>query len=283
MADLTQKINRIAENVSNTYEVLSGLGAEMPAEANSDNLPGTAASVSAVLYGKAQSLSAEQKAQARTNIGAAAASDGGQIGDLDSIIFITVEDIDEICNPQPDEPDEPVYPPNTFQKVRAFQDDKEYILLFGYNGAYYCLSNEAFNDWTVKAAAVSEVTSTDAQITFTTVPTLFTAAASGSGFTLHNGSNNIYGEAASHGTALKVNADPGIVFTVDTSAMGGFDSDEIIAKVDNQAVWLRSSFEAGNTCLKFEAANVSVGIDYKDRDATYSTDFLSIILYEKIS
>lgn len=283
MASLVDNIDRIANNVANTYSVLNDMGAAMPDEANSDNLAGTAASVSAVLYGKAQNLSEEQKEQARNNIGALGP---GGMGDISDVVFITVEDIDEICNPQPDEPDEPeepVYPPNTFQKVRAFQDGKEYILLFGYNGAYYCLGNEAFNDWTVKAAAVSEVKSTDAQITFTTVPTLFTAKASGSGFTLHNGSNNIYGEAASHGTALRVNTNPGIVFTVDTSAMGGFDSDEIVPKVDDQAVWLRSSFEAGNTCLKFESANTSIGIDYKDRDATYSTGFLSFVLYEKIS
>lgn len=204
-----------------------------------------------------------------------APSGGGTIDE--NLVLITVEDIDEICNPAP------VILPNTFQKVRAFTSGKEYILLFGYNGAYYCMSAEAFNDWTVKAAAVPEVTSTDAQITFATVPTLFTATASGDGFTLHNGANNIYGEATSHGTALKVNTDPGIVFTVDTSAMGGFDSDEIVPKVDEQAVWLRSAFEAGNTCLKFEAGNTSIGIDYKDRDATYSTGFLSFILYEKIS
>lgn len=205
---------------------------------------------------------------------------------IDDIIFITVEDIDAICNPQPDEPDEPDepdIPANTFQKVRAFQDGKEYILLFGYNGGYYCLSNEAFNDWTVKAAAVPEVTSTNAQITFTTVPVLFTARASGSGFTLHNGSNNVYAYAQSNGTGLRVNTETAAVFTVDTSATGGFDSDEYIAKVDSDAVWLRASFEAGNACLKFESANTSIGIDYKDRDATYSTAFLSFVLYEKIS
>ena len=156
-------------------------------------------------------------------------------------------------------------------------------MLFGYNGGFYCLGNEAFNDWTVKATALSEVTATDSRITFTTVPTTFIARASGDGFTLHNGSNNIYGYVASHGTELKINTDAGAVFTVDTSAMGGFDSDEIIAKVDADAVWLRSAFEDGNACLKFESANVSVGIDYKDRDATYSTGFLSFILYEKIS
>lgn len=202
---------------------------------------------------------------------------------LNNLVLITVEDIDEICKSQPEGPEEPVYPPNTFQKVRALQSGMEYILLFGYNGSYYCFSNEAFNDWTVKAAAVPEVTSTDAQITFTTVPALFTAMASGSGFTLNNGSNSVTGTASSGGTSLRVNADAGTVFTVDTSAMGGFDSDEIVAKVDDQAVWLKAALNSQSCCLKFESANTSIGIDYKDRDATYSTGFLSFVLYEKIS
>ena len=214
--------------------------------------------------------------------GPAAEFDESQI---DNIVFITVEDIDEICSPQPEEPEEPDMPDvpaNTFQKVRAFTSGKEYILLFGYNGAYYYLSNEAFNDWTVLAKVTSEVTSTDAQITFTTVPALFTAMASGSGFTLNNGSNSITGTASSGGTSLKVNAEAGTVFTVDTSAMGGFDSDEIISKVDDQAVWIRAELNSQSCCFKFESANASVGIDYKDRNATYSTGFLSFILYEKI-
>ena len=206
--------------------------------------------------------------------------------ELDSYVFITVEDIDAICSYQTGDSggdSGESYPPNTFQKVRSFQSGKEYILLFGYNGSYYCMSAEAFNDWTVLAKAVPEVTSTDAQITFATVPTLFTAMASGDGFTLHNGSNNIYGEASSGGTALRVNAEAGIVFTTDTSEMGGFDNDEIIPRVDDQAVWLRSQFGDLDCCLKFEAGNTSIGIDYKDRNATYSTGFLSFVLYEKIS
>ena len=209
--------------------------------------------------------------------------------ELNNLVLITVEDIDEICaEKSEDEGGEDdnggeTYPANTFQKVRAFQSGKEYILLFGYNGAYYAFSNEAFNDWTVKAALVSEVTSTPTKITFATVPALFTAMASGSGFTLNNGSNSITGTASSGGTSLKVNADAGTVFTVDTSAMGGFDSDEIISKVDDQAVWLRAALNSQSCCLKFESANTAVGIDYKDRNATYSTGFLSFILYEKIS
>lgn len=64
------EIDRIKANVSSTYSVLESAGAEMPAEQSSDNLPGTAGSITAVLYGRAQSLTEEQKAQARENIGA---------------------------------------------------------------------------------------------------------------------------------------------------------------------------------------------------------------------
>ncbi|MEE1050262.1 MAG: metallophosphoesterase, partial [Clostridia bacterium] len=63
------EIDRIKANVSSTYSVLESAGAEMPAEQSSDNLPGTAGSITAVLYGRAQSLTEEQKAQARDNIG----------------------------------------------------------------------------------------------------------------------------------------------------------------------------------------------------------------------
>lgn len=48
MADLTQKINRIANNVAETYSVLEAMGAPMPANANSDNLSATAASIKVV-------------------------------------------------------------------------------------------------------------------------------------------------------------------------------------------------------------------------------------------
>lgn len=201
---------------------------------------------------------------------------GGTIDEdtLANLELITLEDIDEICY---------VIPPNTFQKVRSLQNGKEYILLFDYNDTYYCVGNEAFNDWTVKAYSVPEVTSTDKQITFTTVPTLFTAIASGDGFILNNGSNSITGEASSGGTSLKVNDSTGTIFSVDTSATGGFDNDEIIAKADNDAIWLRAMLNEQNCCLKFEEANTSIGIDYKDRNETYSTGFLSFVLYEKIS
>lgn len=63
------QIDRINENVASTYSVLEEAGATMPQARNSDNLSSTAASISAVLYGKEQALSKEQKAQVQRNIG----------------------------------------------------------------------------------------------------------------------------------------------------------------------------------------------------------------------
>ena len=63
------EINRINENVANTYSTLEEAGATMPQNRNSNNLPGTASSISAVLYGKEQALTPEQQEQARQNIG----------------------------------------------------------------------------------------------------------------------------------------------------------------------------------------------------------------------
>lgn len=62
------QIDRINQNVANTYAVLEGLGADMPTKQNSDNLAATAGTAKAVLY-SAQTLTEAQKAQARQNIG----------------------------------------------------------------------------------------------------------------------------------------------------------------------------------------------------------------------
>lgn len=62
------QIDRIEQNVANTYAVLNAFGADMPPVQNSDNLAQTAGSVKAVLYSE-QSLTPEQQAQARKNIG----------------------------------------------------------------------------------------------------------------------------------------------------------------------------------------------------------------------
>lgn len=70
------EIDRINGNIADTYDTLSTLGAEMPAQQNSDNLAATAAGVAAVLYTQ-QTLTEEQQAQARENIGAASSGGSG--------------------------------------------------------------------------------------------------------------------------------------------------------------------------------------------------------------
>lgn len=63
------QIDRINQNVANTYAVLQALGADMPAQQNSDNLAATAGSAKAVLY-TPQTLTDPEKAQARRNMDA---------------------------------------------------------------------------------------------------------------------------------------------------------------------------------------------------------------------
>ena len=72
---IQNEIDRIVENVANAYSVLDDVGADMPTVQNTDNLPETVISIKAVLYGKEQALTEEQKAQARHNIGAASIID----------------------------------------------------------------------------------------------------------------------------------------------------------------------------------------------------------------
>lgn len=64
------QIDRISGNVADTYSVLNEAGATMPQTRNTNNLAETAASIKAVLYNKAQSLTEAEKTQARSNIGA---------------------------------------------------------------------------------------------------------------------------------------------------------------------------------------------------------------------
>lgn len=70
------EMDRITQNVANTYAALEALGADMPQEQNSDNLSATAGTAKVVLY-KEQTLTDTEKAQARANIGAAAEGEGG--------------------------------------------------------------------------------------------------------------------------------------------------------------------------------------------------------------
>lgn len=87
---IQSEIERISENIASTYGVLASEGATMPTARNSDNLPDTAASITAVLYGKAQTLTDAQKAQARANIGALAKADISLGIASDGLIYIFV-------------------------------------------------------------------------------------------------------------------------------------------------------------------------------------------------
>ena len=63
------EINRINENVSNSYTALNGLGATTPTVQNTNNLAATINSIKAVQYAP-QTLKEGEKTQARVNIGA---------------------------------------------------------------------------------------------------------------------------------------------------------------------------------------------------------------------
>lgn len=78
---INSEIERITQNVANTYAVLSALGAELPEEQTSDNLAATAGTAKAVLYSE-QTLDDTQKAQARENIGAGTSDFSGSYNDL---------------------------------------------------------------------------------------------------------------------------------------------------------------------------------------------------------
>lgn len=71
---IQSEIDRIEQNIANTYTALSDLGADMPTEQNSDNLAQTVGTAKAVLYIE-QTLSDEEQAQARENVGAASQID----------------------------------------------------------------------------------------------------------------------------------------------------------------------------------------------------------------
>ena len=85
---IQSEIDRIEQNVANTYSVLAEAGAPMPASMDSDNLAGTAAGIAAVLYNKAQSLTNNQQAQGRNNINAITGSDLTLAIGADGLLYI---------------------------------------------------------------------------------------------------------------------------------------------------------------------------------------------------
>jgi len=78
---IQSEIDRINGNISDTYSVLSDLGADTPSVANSNNLSSTAESIKAVLYSE-QTLTDAQKVRARNNIGAGISNFSGDYNDL---------------------------------------------------------------------------------------------------------------------------------------------------------------------------------------------------------
>ena len=72
------EINRITQNIENTYAALEALGCDIPEAKTSDNLAPTAGTAKVVKYTE-QTLTDAQKAQARTNIDAASETKVSQL------------------------------------------------------------------------------------------------------------------------------------------------------------------------------------------------------------
>lgn len=69
MGTIETIVEKIKQSITNTYAMLYAMGADAPENETSDNLATTAGTVKVVKYDE-QTLSEEQKAQARENIGA---------------------------------------------------------------------------------------------------------------------------------------------------------------------------------------------------------------------
>lgn len=169
------------------------------------------------------------------------------------------------------------YPEGAFIPVTKFTAGKSYALVAKIDGVYRYINTTAFNNYTMNATEVS-VTPGGGYVTFGSEPALFKAEASGDGFTLANGSNFLYG-TSSGGTALRVGT-TSAVWKVDTSETGGFDSGKYLPKEVSSSVWLKNTTGGYDWSIKFESAG-SFGYDRAGRDSTYSTGFVSFILYEK--
>lgn len=117
------QIDRINENVANTYNALEGVGADMPNTRNTENLPETVISIKAVRYDE-QPLTEEQKAQARENIGAA---DAEKISEVKE----TLDNFQKILFTENAEP------PVSVESIEDCTDEsKIYILPDGYMYAH---------------------------------------------------------------------------------------------------------------------------------------------------
>ena len=169
-------------------------------------------------------------------------------------------------------------PEGAFVPATKFTDGRTYALVAKIDGVYRYINTTTYNDWTMNATEVA-VTEKSGYVLFGSEPALFTAKASGDGFTLANGSNFLYG-TSSGGTALRVGT-TSAVWKVDTSETGGFASGKYLPKEVSSSVWLKNTANNYDWCIKYESGNKSFGYDRAGRDNTYSTGFVSFILYEK--
>lgn len=173
-----------------------------------------------------------------------------------------------------------VYPDGAFVPVTEFTDGKQYALVAVIDGVRRYISTTAYNNYTQAATAVTIAEDAGDYVLFSATPALFTAVASGDGFLLQNGTNYLHG-TTNNGTALRVGTTQA-VWTVDTSATGGFADGKYHAKEDPNAVWLKNTNGGYDWSIKFETTG-SFGYDRSGRDNTYSTGFVSFILYEYVA
>lgn len=173
-----------------------------------------------------------------------------------------------------------VYPDGAFIPVSNFTDGKQYALVAVIDGVRRYINTTEYNSYTMNATQTTIAEAEDDYVIFSATPALFTAVASGDGFLLQNGNNYLHG-TSSGGTALRVGTTQ-MVWTVDTSATAGFSEGKYLAKEDTNAVWLMNVSGGYNWSIKYETAG-SFGYDRDGRDNTYSTGFVSFVLYEYVA
>ena len=173
-----------------------------------------------------------------------------------------------------------IYPDGAFTPVTNFTDGKQYALVALIDGNYRYINTTTYNNYTMNATATTIAEDAGNYVIFSSTPVMFTAVASGDGFLLKNGSNYLHG-TTSNGTALRVGTTQA-VWKVDTSETGGFSSGKYLIKENPNAVWLLNNSSGYNWSIKYETAG-SFGYDRNGRDNTYSTGFVSFILFEYVA
>ena len=176
-----------------------------------------------------------------------------------------------------------VYPDGAFAPVTNFTAGKQYAFVATIDGVRRYISSTSFNSYTMNATEVTISEDAGDYVIFSATPTLFTAVASGSGFLLQNGTNYLNGRD-SGGTNLVLDATQ-MVWTVDTSATGGFSESVIKAKEEANAVWLINTNGNNRYTIKYESDSSGnrFGYDREGRDSQWSKDFVSFVLYEYVA